>query len=207
MKGGAMSVQTTPAQADRTLTLALNRISELFDAPAINPYSSNPVDLRGESGVVYLHKRVRQHWLRPYPIARLTIELPLPVLPAGSPAAMELTQTTQVALHRYCYEQVAQNEWTQRCESSVLWRQLQIVLPVSLLAIGLLLAIISGLLTPDRPYLQGLLFIVTLFIASIALWDVVQGLFFGWIPYAIDNHAYRVLGNLEVRIEAGSGEK
>ena len=188
------------------MTLALNRIGELFDAPDVNPFSSKPVDLRGESGVVYLHKRVRQHWLRSHPVARLTIQLPRQALPAESPAVTQLTQATQAALRRYCHEQVAHNEQTQRCESRVLWRQLLIVLPVSLLAVGLLLAIVTGLLTPDRPYLQGILFIVTLFVASIALWDVVQGLFFGWIPYAIDNRSYRVLGNLEVTIEAESDE-
>ena len=197
-----MTVQPATRQTDRTLTLALNRIGELFAAPDTNPFSRNPVDLRGESGVVYLHKRVRQHWLRSNPAARLTIQLPRQELPAESPEVTQLTLATQAALRRYCHEQLAHNEQTRRYESSVLWRQLLIVLPVSLLAVCLLVAIVIGLLTPDRPYLQGILFIVTLFVASIALWDVVQGLFFGWIPYAIDNRAYRVLGNLEVTIEA-----
>ena len=47
-----MAVQPEPVQADRTLTLALNRIGELFYAPDVNPFSSKPVDLRGESGVL-----------------------------------------------------------------------------------------------------------------------------------------------------------
>ena len=117
-----------------------------------------------------------------------------------------MTEATQTALRRYCAEQVAHNQQSLRYESSVLWRQLLIVLPVSLLAIVLLLAIVTGMLTPDRPYMQGVLMIVTLFVASIALWDVVQGLCFGWIAYAIDNSSYRMLGNLEVTIVAGSDE-
>lgn len=201
-----MSVQPVPVQADRTVTLALNRIGELFYAPDVNPFSSKPVDLRGESGVVYLHKRVQRYGLRSHPATRLTIQLPRQVLPAEGPAVTELTQTTQAALRRYCREQVAHNEQTHRCESGVLWRQLLIVLPVSLLAFGLLIAVVTGQLTPDRPYLQGILIIVTLFIGSVALWDVLQGLFFGWVPYAIDNRSYRLLGNLEVTIEAESDE-
>ena len=93
-----------------------------------------------------------------------------------------------------------------RNESKVLWRQLLIVLPVSLLAFGLLIAIVTGQLTPGRPYLQGVLIIVTLFIGSVALWDVLEGLFFGWVPYAIENRSYHVLGNLEVTIEAEGEE-
>ena len=101
---------------------------------------------------------------------------------------------------------MAHNEELHRCESGVLWRQLLIVLPVSMLAFGLLIAIVTGQLTMDRPYMQGVLIIVTLFIGSVALWDVLQGLCFGWVPYAIENRSYRVLGNLEVTIEAESGE-
>lgn len=197
-----MSVQPGPNQADRTLTLALNRMGELFYAPGVNPFSSKPVDLRGESGVTYLHRRVRLRGLRSHPATRLTIQLPRQELPAAGPAVTQLTAATQAALRRYCSEQVAHNEQAHRSESKVLWRQLLIVLPVSMLAFGLLIAIVTGQLTLDRPYLEGVLIIVTLFIGSVALWDVLQGLFFGWVPYAIENRSHRVLGNLEVTIEA-----
>ena len=105
-----MSVQPVPAQADRTLTLALNRIGELFYAPDIDPFSDKPVDLRGESGVTYLHKRVRQHWPRSHPAVRLTIQLPRQTLPAAGPEVSQLTAATQAALRRYCREQVTHNE-------------------------------------------------------------------------------------------------
>ena len=201
-----MAVKPVPVAAERTLTLALNRIGELFDAPEVNPCSSKPVDLRGESGVTYLHKRLRLHGPRSHPAARLTIQLPRQVMPAEGPAVTQLAAATQAALRRYCHEQVTHNEETHRCEAGVLWRQLLIVLPVSMLAFGLLIAIVTGQLTPDRPYMQGVFIIVTLFIGSVALWDVLQGLFFGWVPYAIENRSYRVLGNLEVTIEAAQDE-
>ena len=201
-----MSIQPAPAQANRTLNLALNDIGELFDAPDVNPFSRKPIDLRGEPGVTYLHKRVRQQSLQSSHAVGLTIQLPRDVLPAEGPALTQLSQETQAALHRYCQAQVAHNEQAHRCESGTLWRQLLIVLPVSLLSFGLLLAIAIGQLMPDSPYFQGVLIIVTVFVASIALWDVVEGLVFGWVPYAIDNRSYRLLGNLEVTIEAERDE-
>ena len=43
-----MSVQPAPAVTGQTMILALNRIGELFSAPEINPFSTKPVDLRGD---------------------------------------------------------------------------------------------------------------------------------------------------------------
>ena len=80
-------------------------------------------------------------------------------------------------------------------------RQLWVALPIALLLFALLLVTLTGVLTPEHPVLQGVLIIVTLFVASLALFDVLTGIFFGWVPYAIENRSYRVLGNLEVTIE------
>ena len=49
--------------------------------------------------------------------------------------------------------------------------------------------------------LQGVLMIVRLFVGSIALWDVLTDLCFGWAPYVIENRSYRRLGDMEVEIE------
>ena len=196
-----MSVQPAPAATEQTLSLALNRLSELFCAPEINPFSIKPVDLRGESGLTYLHRRVRQRWLRSVPAARLTIQLPAEEMPADGSAAAELVQATQAALRRYCQEQVTHNEQALRGEMALLQHQLRVVLPVTLVSFALLLVTLTGVLTPDHPVLQGVLVVVTLFAASLALFDVLTGIFFGWVPYAIDNRSYHLLGNLEVTIE------
>lgn len=196
-----MPLQTAPDAAGQTLTLALNRIDELFCAPEINPFSTKPVDLRGESGLAYLHRRVRLGWLRSVSAARLTIQLPAEALLADGPAVTQLAQATQTALRRYCQEQVRHNEQTRRGELALLRRQLRVVLPVALVSFALLLIILTGVLLPDRPLLQGVLIVVTLFTASLALCDVLTGIFFGWVPYAMDNRSYRLLSNLEVEIE------
>ena len=196
-----MSVQPTPAAAGQTLTLALNCLSELFCAPEINPFSTKPVDLRGESGLAYLQRRVRQRWLRSFAATRLTIQLPAEEMPADGPTVTQLAQATQAALRRYCQEQVRFNEQTRRGELALLRRQLRVVLPVALLSFALLLVTLTGVLMADRPLLQGVLIVMTLFTASIALCDVLEGIVYGWVPYAIDNRSYRLLGNLEVTIE------
>ena len=134
-----MSLQTASAAAGQTLTLALNRLSELFCAPEVNPFSTKPVDLRGESGLAYLHRRARQRWLRSFAATQLTIQLPAEEMPADGPTATQLTQATQAALRRYCQEQVRFNEQTRRGELALLRRQSRVVLPVALLSFALLL--------------------------------------------------------------------
>ena len=196
-----MSEQTAPAAAGQTMTLALNRMSELFSAPDINPFSTKPVDLRGESGLAYLHRRARLRWLRSFSATQLTLQLPADELPADGPAVAALAQATQAALARYCQAQVRHNEQTWRGERANLRQQLRVVLPVALVSFALLLVILTGVLLPDRLLLQGVLIVVTLFAASLALFDVLTGIFFGWVPYAMDNRSYTVLGNLEVTIE------
>jgi hypothetical protein len=183
------------------MTLALNRLSELFSAPEINPFSTKPVDLRGESGLAYLHRRARLRWLRAFPATQLTIQLPADELPVDGPAVAALAQATQAALARYCQAQVRYNEQTWRGELALLRRQLRVVLPVALVSFALLLVILTGMLVPEHPVLQGVLIVATLFAASLALFDVLTGLFFGWVPYAMDNRAYRLLGNLRINIE------
>ena len=66
-------------------------------------------------------------------------------------------------------------------------RQLWVALPIALLSFALLLVTLTGVLLPDHPHLQGVLIVVTLFAASLALFDVLTGIFFGWVPYAMDN--------------------
>ncbi|MBK8048922.1 MAG: hypothetical protein IPK16_18435 [Anaerolineales bacterium] len=196
-------MSANPKPTENTVTLALNEIGELFSAPVINPFSDKPVDLRGEAGIVYLHKRLRLKGLLPHPATKLKLQLPAGALPADSSNVAQLAQATQAALNRYCREQVAQNRQEERRERSVLWRQLVIVLPVCALALGFLLALATGQLTPGQPVLQGVLMIVTLFVGSIALWDVLTDLCFGWAPYVIENRSYRRLGAMEVEIETG----
>ena len=97
--------------------------------------------------------------------------------------------------------QVRFNEQSVRCVLALLRWQLRLVLPVFLLSFALFLVTLSGVFMTDRPLLQGVLIVMTLFTASIALCDVLEGIVYGWVPYAIDNRAYRLLDKLEVTIE------
>lgn len=191
---------STITRQDSTLNLSLNRVDELFDAPDINPLSERPTDILGESGVDYLHRRLRQHWPRGSLAERLTLQLPKAEV-ASAGGAAGLASSTQQALRAYCEAQIRYNDELIRQKRGELRRQLAIVLPICAVAFGLCIAIAVGSVMLKYPYLQGVLIIVTLFVGSIALWDVLDGMLFGWVPSTLDKRAYRVLGRLTVDIE------
>lgn len=93
------------------------------------------------------------------------------------------------------------NEQTWRGELALLRRQLRVVLPVALLSFALLLVILTGALLPDRPLLQGVLIVVTLFAVSLALFDVLTGIFFGGRPMPSTTACIVCWGNLRINIE------
>ena len=46
----------------QALTLDLDTLDELFLAPPANPFSTDVVDILGESGIDYLRKRYIKRW-------------------------------------------------------------------------------------------------------------------------------------------------
>lgn len=190
----------TIPRRDNVLNLSLNRVNELFDAPDVDPFSQRPTDILGESGVDYLHRRLRQHWPRGSLAERLAIRLPQAEV-ASAGGAPTLAANTQQGLRAYCEAQIRRDEEIHRRRRGELRRQLAIVLPICAVAFGLCIAIAVGSVMLKRPYLQGVLIIVMLFIGSIALWDVLDELLFGWVPSRLDRRAYEVLGRLRVEIE------
>jgi hypothetical protein len=189
-----------PAESGDRLVLALNHIDDLFVAPALNPFSDVPVEILGEAGVEYLHKRIQLRWPRAAQIAQLTIQLP-PAEPPNAPGAGgQLAAETQAALRRYCEERVEHNRELRRFELGLTWRKLAIAGVATLVAVLVLLALVNGLLDTLNPFPRGMLIALSLFSASLTIWDALERLFFGWVPYSIGNRAYRVLGGLSVNL-------
>jgi len=50
-------------------------------------------------------------------------------------------------------------------------------------------------------YLRGILIVLSLFAASIAIWDALQSMIFDWVPFVSDHWVYRMISSLEVIVE------
>lgn len=193
-----MSAAPAPVESEHRLVLALSRMDDLFVAPGMNPFSDVPIEILGETGVEYLHKRIRLRWPRSSKLAQLTLQLPAAELPGAPDAVGRLAAETQAALRRYCDERVESNRDLRRFELRLTWRKLAIAGVATLVAVVVLMALVNGMLDMLNPFLRGMLIALSLFAASLTIWDALERLFFGWVPYTIGNGAYRLLGGLEV---------
>lgn len=180
-----------PTPGEETLVLELNQVGDLFQAPALNPFSTRELEVLGQTGVEYVLKRVRRRWPRASGVHHLRLRLP------ADEVAPELQMRTESALRRYCAEQIAENRRQLRLALDLSGRQVLLAAAVTVTAILWAGFVIDGALQG----LLGALVLVPLLSASIAIWDALEGLIFDWIPYVIDNRAYRAVSALEVVIE------
>jgi hypothetical protein len=50
--------------------------------------------------------------------------------------------------------------------------------------------------------LRGILTILAVYAASLAIWDSLDSLLFDWAPFVRDNATYRLISELEIGLEA-----
>jgi hypothetical protein len=183
----------------QSLTLDLDNLEELFLAPPANPFSTDAVDILGESGIDYLRKRYIRRWPKRREAHTLLIRL-APGAEWNEQDAAQLQQQTLAAIGRYCSTHVQANREDRRLAMAVARRELLISFVVTLVAL-FMLALYSAI--EPSGFWGFVLTLATLFAvyaAALATWDALESWFFDWTPYAVENRAYRWISSLEVRI-------
>jgi hypothetical protein len=180
--------------------LCLGRLEDLFKAPAANPFSAYAGEILGQSGVDILRRRFFARRRRRGAPTQLQIRVP--AAPEMADAAHREQQAAAVgaALRRYCAMQVERNRQMRRLAFVNARRELLIAAAVTGAALGLLIffAVLSP--TGTAALLLGVLTILAVFAASLAIWDALGSLFFDWTPYTFENQAYHWLGSITVQI-------
>lgn len=196
-----MPAQDDPIQTPRRIVIALNHADEMFVAPAVNPFSAKEMDILGKAGIDHLRQRVREQWPRATTLQHLVIQLPANELPRESNELKQLTQQMQAALRRYCAQQVERNRQEQRLSWGFTQQKFVIALLVTLIAVLLLAALANGWLSMLSPFVQGIVVLLPILAASLALWDALESIVFGWTSFSIENRAYRAISTLTLAIE------
>src|SRR5512138_2937617 len=88
--------------------LKLNTIGELFNAPDINPFSENEIDVLGEAALLHAVRQMVARRIRHWHEARLVIQLP------PDQITPELQAQTRAAVQRFCTAKIADNRLTIR---------------------------------------------------------------------------------------------
>lgn len=84
--------------------IRLDTIDQLFNAPDIDPFSDEEVDVLGEPALLRAVRRLQAHRIRNLEDVRLTLELP------SDQIALHLEARTQEAKGRYCAAKIEDNE-------------------------------------------------------------------------------------------------
>lgn len=200
MNGIPASQARTAATSD-VVRLPLSRVANLFNAPSADPFAGGESEVLGVAGIDYLHRRLKRPWPWSLDGAQLVLMLPEQTLPDGSDARLRLAAEIQSALQHRCTAKITANQQARRVAMRASRRQLLASFLWTVVAIGLTVAVANDRLSILPPFVQGVVVVLGLLAASLAIWDSADALFFRWAPFEIDNRAYRALGNLQVSIE------
>ena len=88
------------------VVIKLTAIDELFNAPDINPFSGNEIEVLGEAALMRAARRMLARRVRHWHEARLVIQLP------PDQITPDLQAQTQAAIQRYCAAKIEDNRLT-----------------------------------------------------------------------------------------------
>ena len=191
-----MSLTPSP---DTQLVLQLQRIDELFNAPDVDPFSSREIDVLGEAGFDVLWKRMVRRWPQRPDLQRVIVQLPPDQLTPS------LAESARTALRRYCAAKIEDNRQRRRFitrKALRLWAYAGLILLFALVLIFLFyvapLQFLPG-------WLRAILSLLAVYAFALANWDALDSLLFDWAPFVRDNTTYRLISELDIRVEPQRG--
>ena len=180
---------------DTQLVLQLQRIDELFNAPDADPFSGREIDVLGEAGFDVLWKRMVRRWPQRPDLQRVILQLPSDQL------TPDLAGTARTALQRYCAAKIEDNRQRRRFITRQALRLLGYSALILVFALALMVAFYVGPLGFLPGWLRGILTILAVYAASLAVWDSLDSFLFDWAPFVRDNATYRLISAIEVVVE------
>jgi membrane glycosyltransferase len=166
----------------------------LFDAPAINPFSENELEILGMSGLAYITRQLQAH-RRDLKHARLLVRMPPDQITPG------LDRRLADAVHRYCRAKIEDNEV-----------EIHLIRFRSSLGLGILMVVVAAIVAITYFLFTGPLagipqvvqvaiaFTISLF-AWVSLWDPLEALIFNPIAMLRENFALRRINKLDIVVE------
>lgn len=178
----------------RDLEIAVNSPGQLFDAPAIDPFSENPLEILGMSGLAYVTRQLQAH-RHDLKHARLLVRMPADQITPG------LDRRLTDAVHRYCRAKIDDNEveiHLIRFRSAIGLGSLMVIVAVIVVVAYFLY---TGPLAEIPQAIQvAIAFTISLF-AWVSLWDPLEALIFNPIALLRENFILRRINELEIAVE------
>jgi len=186
---------TTPP---RDIVIRLDSIDQLFNAPDMNPFSDEEVDVLGEPALLRAVRRLLSHRIRNWEGMRLILELPADQITPG------LEQQTEQALRRYSDAKIEDNHLTIRLGRTRSLIGLGMVTIISVIVIGLAYFLFNTVFAGAADGVKTLVAASISVFVWVILWDPMEKLLFDWVSPHMENSILRRIPTLDIVIRPKS---
>jgi hypothetical protein len=171
--------------------LSLNRIEEMFDEPAADPFDPQS---RYISGIDELVGKLRLRGIELTKPSRLVIRLP------GAAVTSDTQPTLKAAMDRYCSAKIAENQQVIH-ELRAMSRRQTIAAFVSV-AILFVLTVLLLSAIPELQVVSGAIYGLVMVTVWIIVWDPIYNYVYSWRPNRLDIKVHENLRAADLVVEA-----
>ena len=183
-----------PASTGQDIVIRLDTIDQLFNAPDINPFSNEEVDVLGEPALLRAVRRLQAHRIRNWENVKLILELP----------ADEITPDLEVrsheALQRYCAAKIEDNRLQIRLSRARSLIGLGMVTAISIVLIALAYLLFNSVFAGASDTVKGVIAASISVFVWVILWDPMEKLLFDWVQPRLENNILRKLQDIAIVI-------
>jgi len=177
------------------VVLKLNTIDELFNAPDVDPFSENAIDVLGEAALPHAVRQMLARRIRHWHEARLVIQLP------PDQITPDLQSRTQAAVRRFCTAKIEDNRLTirlSRVRSAIGLAMVTLISVVVIVVAWLLFKTIFAAVSDTAGVVVAAS--ISVFVWVI-LWDPMEKLIFDWVTPALENRNLRGIMDMDLVVE------
>jgi hypothetical protein len=175
--------------------LKLNSIGELFNAPDVNPFAENEIDVLGEAALPHAVRQMLARRIRHWHEARLVIQLP------PDQITPDLQAQTRAAVRRYCTAKIEDNRLTirlSRVRSAIGLAVVTIICAAVIIAAFILFNTIFAAIAETVGVIVAASISVFVWVV---LWNPMDKLLFDWVTPALENRYLRGIMDMDLVIE------
>lgn len=176
------------------VVIQLDTIDQLFNAPAINPFSEKSIDVTGESALRRVIRQLLSRSVRKTTGARLVIQLPPDQITPG------LQTRTAQAVRRYIDARIEDNDLNVRLSRRLGFIELLIASGLAVVVLTLS-SLLVGPFANLSEVLRGLIPSFVIILAWVLLWNPLDKLLFEWVEPWEQNAMLHKITSMEIVIE------
>lgn len=177
------------------IVIQIDTIDQLFNAPAVNPFSDKPIDVMGESALMRMVRQLLARSIQKSAGTRLIIQMPPDQITPG------LQAKTAEAVRRYADARIEDNALSVRLSRRLGLIELVIACALAVVALVLASLLLAGPLSGLSEELRGFILGFASILAWVLLWNPLDKLLFEWIEPRERSAILRKIKSMEVVIE------